>query len=182
MIKDIPINEEKIPTYSTKAIKLIVGLLVCGVVTGIVLSSFFVMEANDRILHFNDDFRFPGFSETPPEVEPLATSEIILPGLGVIVVCISMFLLIGLIAVYFKIFMKTSSKYVVGLLFFLVPFLMQSIFSVNTLRSLFVSSAIPYGGIRESIGFGMGGLGQILVIVSLFESIGLSMLLYLSTE
>jgi hypothetical protein len=182
-MKQIPINEEKIPTYNKKAIKLILALVIFGVITGLILSSVFVTEADDRIQHFDD--------ETPPpdrwqnmtfRVEPLTTSEIILPALGVIVVCISTYLLIGLIAVYFKIFLKTSSKYVVGLLFFLVPLFIQSIFSVNTLRSLFVSSAIPFGHIRESIGFGFGGLGQILVIVSLFEIIGLSILLYLSTE
>lgn len=94
----------------------------------------------------------------------------------------SMFLLIGLIAVYVNIFVKTKSEYIAGLLFFLVPLFIQSIFSVNTLRSLFVSSAIPFSPIRESIGFGLGGLGQILVIVSLFEIVGLSILLYLSTE
>jgi hypothetical protein len=187
-MKQIPIKEETIPTYSRKGIKLIVGLIIAGVLTGLVLSSLFVIEANDRISHFAfDDSRPPhnneDFFNITLRVEPLTPSEIVLPALGVLVVCISMYLLVGLIAVYFKIFMTTSSKYVVGLLFFLVPLLVQSIFSVNTLRSLFVSSAMPsFGGIRESIGFGIGGLGQILVFVSLFESIGLSILLYLSTE
>ena len=83
---------------------------------------------------------------------------------------------------YIKIFLKSSSKYIVGLLFFLVPLFIQSIFSVNTLRSLFVSSAIPYFNIRESIGFGFGGLGGILILVSIFEIIGLGILLYLSSE
>jgi hypothetical protein len=93
-----------------------------------------------------------------------------------------MFLLIGLIFVYINIFLKTSSKYIAGLLFFLTPLFIQSVFSVNTLRSLFVSSAIPYFSIRESIGFGLGGLGSFLVMVSIFEIIGLSILLYLSSE
>jgi len=91
-------------------------------------------------------------------------------------------LLIGLIVIYIKIFFTTNSKYIVGLLLFLIPLFIQSIFSINTLRSLFVSSAIPYFNIRESIGFGFGGLGGILIMVSIFEIIGLSILLYLSTE
>ena len=181
-MKLIPINEENIPAYNKKAIKLIIALVVCGVVTGLILSSFFVAEANDRISHFNDFDRPDMFPNFNLRVEPLTLPEIFLPTLGVIVVCISMFLLIGLIAVYIKIFMKTSSKYIAGLLFFLFPLFFQSIFSVNTLRSLFVSVAIPFGQIRESIGFGFGGLGGILVFVSLFEIIGLSILLYLSTE
>jgi magnesium-transporting ATPase (P-type) len=179
----IPVNEEKISSFNKKSILLIIALVIGGIITGLILSAVFVNEANDRILHFNDEFGPGGFPGGQITVEPLTTSEILLPSLGVIIVCISVFLLIGLIAVYIKVFSKTKSKYVAGLLFFLVPLFVQSIFSVNTLRSLFVSSAIPFGhGIRESIGFGFGGLGQILVIVSVFEIIGLSILLYLSNE
>ena len=178
-----PIKEEKIPTYNKKAIPLVITLVIGGIVLGLILSNIFVTEANDRIQHFTDEFGTYVPPDFPFRVTPLTTSEIFLPTLGVIVVCISMFLLIGLIAVYFKIFAKTKSKYIAGLLFFLVPLFFQSIFSVSTLRSLFVSPAIPFGhGIRESIGFEWGGLGQILVVVSIFESIGLSILLYLSSE
>ncbi len=178
-----PIKEEKIPTYNKKAIPLVITLVIGGIVLGLILSNIFVSEANDRIQHFADEFGTYVPPDFPFRVTPLTTSEIFLPTLGVIVVCISMFLLIGLIAVYFKIFAKTKSKYIAGLLFFLVPLFFQSIFSVSTLRSLFVSPAIPFGhGIRESIGFEWGGLGQILVVVSIFESIGLSILLYLSSE
>ena len=182
-MNETPIKEEKILTYNKKAIGLLIVLLIGGIVLGLILSNIFVTEANDRIQHFNDEFGSYVSPDFPFRVTPLTPSEIFLPTLGVIVVCISMFLLIGLIAVYFKVFVKTKSKYIAGLLFFLVPLFIESIFLVNTLRSLFVSSAIPFGhGIRESIGFEFGGLGQILVIVSLFESIGLSILLYLSTE
>ncbi|MBE3136242.1 MAG: hypothetical protein IMZ43_02445 [Thermoplasmata archaeon] len=178
-----PIKEGKMLTYNKKAIGLLIVLFIGGIVLGLILSNIFVTEANDRIQHFNDEFGSYVPPDFPFRVTPLTTSEIFLPTLGVIVVCISMFLLIGLIAVYFKVFAKTKSRYIAGLLFFLIPLFIESIFLVNTLRSLFVSSAIPFGhGIRESIGFELGGLGQILVIVSLFESIGLSILLYLSTE
>jgi hypothetical protein len=181
-MKQIPIKDDALPTINKKSIGLILGLVIAGVITGVILSTIFVEEANQRIEHFIDEFG-PGL---PPgytfQVEPLTTEEIVFPTLGVIVVCISVFFLIGLIAVYLRIFVKTKSKYVTGLLLFLGPLLAQSIYSVNTLRSLFVSAAIPFGGIRESIGFGFGGLGGILVIVSLFEIIGLSILLYLSNE
>ncbi|DAC72263.1 MAG TPA: hypothetical protein DSN98_06160 [Thermoplasmata archaeon] len=182
-MNDNLIKEEKISTLNKKAIQLLIVLIIGGTVLGLILSNIFVTEANDRIQHFADEFGTYVPPDFPFRVTPLTPSEIFLPTLGVIVVCISMFLLIGLIAVYFRVFVKTKSKYIAGLLFFLVPLFIQSIFSVNTLRSLFVSSAIPFGhGIRESIGFELGGLGQILVIVSLFESIGLGILLYLSNE
>lgn len=47
---------------------------------------------------------------------------------------------------------------------------------------LFIAGGVPFGGIRGSIGFEWDGLGQILVVVSIFESIGLSILLFLSNE
>ena len=182
-MNDAPIKEEKISTYNNKSIVLLILLIIGGIVLGLILSSIFISEANDRIEHFNDEFNDlipPGFPEI--RVSPLTTAEVFLPTLGVIAVCISLLLLVGLIAVYFKVFVKTKSKYIVGLLFFLIPLFIQSIFSINTLRSLFVSSAIPFPYIQESIGFGFGGLGGILVMVSIFEIIGLSILLYLSSE
>ena len=180
-MKQIPINEDKIPKYNKKAIRMIVILIILGVITGLILSFVFVNEANQRIEKIRDRDK-PFHPNAGFDPEPLTISDTILPSIGVVIVCISTYLLLGLIIVYTKIFLNTNSKYIIGLLFFLTPLFIQSIFSVNTLRSLFVSSAIPYFNIRESIGFGMGGLGGILVMVSIFEIIGLSILLYLSTE
>jgi hypothetical protein len=185
-----PIQIEKISTFNKKAIRLIVALLIGGIVLGLLLSSIFITDANNKIKEYADELANLFGGDIPPFIHirtsPLTTSEIILPTLGVVVVCISMFLLIGLIAVYFKVFVKTKSKYILGLFFVLVPLFIESIFLVYTLRSLYASQvfpAIPPGhGISESIGFEIGGLGQILVIVSVFESIGLSILLYLSNE
>ena len=190
-IPEAPIKEEKIPTYNKKSLALISVLLLGGIVLGLILSSIFVAEANNKIQETADELAslFGGY--IPPfiniRVTPLTTAEIVLPTLGVIVVCISMFLLLGLIAVYLKVFAKTKSKYIFGLFFVLIPLLIESIFLVYTLRFLFAFPAIPAiphgpGGIRESIGFEWGGLGQVLVIISIFESIGLSILLYLSNE
>jgi hypothetical protein len=174
-ITELPITEEKIPTHTKKVLKLIIALVVCGIAVGSLLSYVFVDEANNQII---------GGPGVYFRVNPLTTSEILFPSAGVIIICISMFFLIGLIAVYIKVFVKTGSKYIAGLLFFLAPLFVQSIFSINTLRSLFISAAIPnqFEHIRESIGFGLGGFGGILVIVSIFEIIGLTILLYLSTE
>ena len=180
-MKQIPINEGKIHEYNKKAIRMIIILIVIGVITGLLLSFVFTNEANQRIEDIENRDR-PYFKNGDFNPEPLTTSDIILPSIGVIIVCISTYFLLGLILIYFKIFSTTSSKYIVGLLFFLIPLFIQSIFSINTLRSLFVSSAIPYFNIRESIGFGFGGLGGILIMVSIFEIIGLSILLYLSSE
>ena len=186
-MNETPIKEEKISTYNKKSISLIVVLVIGGTVLGLILSSVFITEANNKIQESADAIEnYFGFIPEFIRTTPLEPSEIILPTLGVIVVCISMFLLIGLIVVYFKVFAKTKSKYIIGLFFVLVPLFIESIFLVYTLRSLYASPAmpaIPSGhDIGGNIGFEMGGLGQILVIVSIFESIGLSILLYLSNE
>jgi hypothetical protein len=195
LINVTPLKEEKVSTYNKKALRLVVVLIIGGIILGFILSSVFIIETNEKIQETADYItELLGGDSIPPwiniRVTPLTTSEIILPTLGVIVVCISMFLLIGLLAVYFKVFTKTKSKYIIGLFFVLVPLFIESIFLVYALRSLFAYPAIPAfssappgpGGIGGVIGFEMGGLGQILVIVSIFESIGLSILLYLSNE
>ena len=182
-MNEIPYANKKETTFNKKAIVIIAFLFLIGMVVGVILSSVFVDEANEIIKHINE-------RPAPPHIEgnftfnaqPLTTSDIILPTLGVIIVCISTFLLIGALGIYTKVFIKTRSKYIVGLLFFLTPLFVQSIYSINALRSLFTSSVIPFAHIRESIGFGTGGFGGILVILSVFEIIGLSILLYLSTE
>jgi hypothetical protein len=191
-MNEAPIKEEKISTYNKKAIRLLIILVIGGIVLGLILSSIFITEANTKIQQYANEVAELFGGNIPPfiniRITPLSTSEIILPTLGVIVVCISMFLLIGLIAVYFKVFAKTKSKYILGLFFVLIPLFIESIFLVYTLRSLFAFPAIPAlppgqgQGIRESIGFEWGGLGQVLVVISIFESIGLSILLYLSNE
>ena len=188
-MKQIPINEGKNDIFNKKAVKIILLLLVCGIVTGSILSYVFIDEANKRIDEINEIEQM--YNPYPFNVDftptHLSTSDIILPSMGIIIICISIFFLIGLIIIYIKIFLQTNSKYIVGLLFFLAPLCIQSILSVNTLRSLFVvSSATAFPQqlihIRESSGFGFGGLGSIIVMVSIFEIIGLSILLYLSAE
>ena len=183
-----PMKEDKIPTYNKKAIRLIAVLVIGGVILGSVLSSIFITETNNKIQEYADYLSEIFGGEIPPffnvRITPLTTSETILPTLGVVIVCISMFLLIGLIAVYFKVYAKTKSKYILGLFFVLIPLFIESIFLVYTLRQLFtlpVLQAFPPGP-GPMIGFEWGGLGQILVIISIFESIGLCILLYLSNE
>ena len=103
-MNQIPINEEKNATYNKKAVKIILLLVVCGIVTGSILSYVFIDEANQRI----DDI-LEGYMPILPYEDynagHLATSDIILPSLGIIIICISIYLLLGLIIVYISIFL-----------------------------------------------------------------------------
>lgn len=183
-MKDIPVNNEKIPTYNKKAVRLILILVICGLILGLILSFVFVNETNNMIEKLNspsNQHQFP-FKRFDIRSEPLTTSEIIVPTLGVVIVSIAAFLLLGLVISYFKIFFTSSSKYIVGLLFFLIPLLIQTVAFLNLLRSLFVSQAFSDKQVQNILGFGAGGLGGIIIIVSIFEIVGLSILLYLSNE
>ena len=51
-MKKIPINVKEGSSLNKKAITLILVLAVCGIITGVILSSYFVNEANNRILRF----------------------------------------------------------------------------------------------------------------------------------
>ena len=95
-MNQIPINEEKIQIYNKKAINIILLLVVLGIITGLILSGIFVNEANERIENIEEIMPFN------PYTQPLTTSNIILPSLGVIIICISIYLLLGLIIIYIK--------------------------------------------------------------------------------
>lgn len=172
-----------------KAILLILSLFIIGTVVGIVLSNIFINQTNDIIARINTDIARhfgepPYFLNESALIPSLTTDQVVLPTFGVIIVCISVLLLIGTIAVYVKILLKTRSPYIVGLLIFLAPLLAYTIFSISALSSLFLSIVLPgvYNQIQLAIGFSFGGFGSILVIGSIFEIIGLTMLLYLSQE
>jgi hypothetical protein len=117
-----------------------------------------------------------------PYLKKLTPSDVILPSLGVISCCISAYLLVGLIVIYIRVFLQSGSSFITGLLFVFIPLFIITIFFVNTLRSLYFSSAFQFDVIGNALGFGIGGLGGIISIISLFEIIGLSILIYLTME
>jgi hypothetical protein len=183
-MKQIPIKEDNISTYNKKAIKIIVIFIVLGIITGSLLSLFFMNETNSTLQEILDQVD----DRNPEEVDryfagrSLTISDIIVPSIGVIIVCISAYFLFGLILIYCKIFFTTDSKYIVGLLFFLFPLFIHSLFNIRVLGSLFISSSILYTEMRQIVDFTISGLGGIIVLLSIFEIIGLGILLYLSTE
>lgn len=186
-MKQMPIKEDKIPGYNKKAIRLIVILFICGIIIGLILSNIFLNESN----RFIENLEGKGWpkgqvGERDIDLQVLSTADIILLSLGVILACVTTFLLAGLLAIYIKIFFNSNSKYVVGLLFFLSPLLIQSLFFIGMFRTFFTTSrfSIPLNFVRGPNPFGAGfeGLSGVLIILSIFEIVGLSILLYLSSE
>jgi len=85
-----------------------------------------------------------------------------------VVSTINIALLVFLIATYVSIYMKTRSEFTIGLLIFAVVFLMKDL------------TASPF--VIGAFGFGLFGLGPFALLPDLFESMALSVLLYLSVK
>jgi len=89
-------------------------------------------------------------------------------------------LLIGLLWIYFDTYRKTKSSFMIGLNFFIIIFLIKSIFSIIYLNSFFNESIVLLPNAIRSIGTsGMGSLG---FFINIFEIIAISTLLYISLE
>ncbi|PKK81255.1 MAG: hypothetical protein CVT47_03390 [Thermoplasmata archaeon HGW-Thermoplasmata-2] len=158
-----------------KAVLLIICLVAIGIILGLIVSNSMIIDVNEFLSRMKQ--RTPN-----ADVRPLAGMDIVLPVLGVIVVFISMCLMVGLIGLHTWLFVKTKSKYVLSLLVFLVPLLIKSIFYVGALRGLFISAALPGSPAYTALRFSGMGLGNVLVICAVFESLAMGALLYLSME
>ena len=89
-------------------------------------------------------------------------------------------LLICLLWIYFDTYRKTKSSFMIGLNFFIIIFLIKSIFSIIYLNSFFNESIVLLPNAIRSIGTsGMGSLG---FFINIFEIIAISTLLYISLE
>ena len=173
-MNEIPSKDKEKVTIPTKSIVVILTLIIIGCIAGFIVSNQFINSTNERIENFKDMYN--------PNAQLLTGWDVVIPTIGVMIVFVSIFLLIGLIIVYFKVFIKTRSRYVFALLLFLIPMLLKSFYLIGALRELYMSPIIPFPPMRESVGFGFGGFGGMIVIVSFFEIIALTILLHLSME
>ena len=75
-----------ITIFNKKAIRNITILVICGIVTGLVLSSFFIDEANRIILDNDQSGKLDRYPDVDYDPKPLTTEDIIYPSFGVIIV------------------------------------------------------------------------------------------------
>jgi hypothetical protein len=144
-------------------------------------NSWFNSNSSFNFSNVSNDYN-SDWSRFDPYLDHLSSSEIFLPSLGVISICITIYLLFGLIVSYIRIFLMTKSSYIQGLMFILIPLFIIQLFLLNTLRSLYFSSAFKYDYLGNALGFGIGGLGSIISILSIFEIIGLTIMFYQANE
>ena len=157
-MSDIPYKNKIDP--KTKAMVVIIVLLCAGLIVGLVVSKVSIDFAKSRMSE--------RFENLGPQIQMLINTFIDMYTLGTSIICINIFLLLGLFFIYADSFRKTKSSFILGLLLFIGVLFVQSIISLPILHA-----AYGYTGYTISL-FG--------VLPNMFETIALVILLYLSME
>jgi len=153
-MSDIPYKNKIDP--KTKAIAIIVILLFVGMVVGVVISYASTEYVGQRVENLNKNIR--QYVQALRDMYTLHTT----------IICINIFLLLGLVWIYADTFRKTKSSFIFGLLLFVGVLFVQSIVSLPVLQA--------------SLGFLRYIPSLFEVLPNLFETIALTILLYLSME
>ena len=209
-----------------KSFSILIVLFVLGIITGLIVSNYYFVDANVEIREWNqkmDDWsdRWQNWShwnnssnntwennswynqswnnesnynnttsenssfnmsQYDPYLKTLNYDDVILPSIACILLCIVSYILLALNITYIKIYLESKSKYIQGLLFVLIPWLIFSSFLIRVVKSLYFSSAVRFSYINVIFGFDISGLGTMLIILTIFEIIGVSILFIKSTE
>jgi hypothetical protein len=157
-MNDIPYTKKINP--KTKAIVTIFVLIFIGIILGYIISISSLQIILGEI------------NELPIQIDPLRINRSINYYTGALIV--------GLLFGYYDSFRKTKSRFLIGLNLFIIALLIRSVLSVISLYTIATDyiRVIPYVS-RTFLTPGFSGLNFVL---SIFEIIALSILLYLSME
>ena len=151
-----------------KAMLVLFLLLVIGVIIGLVISMIGIRiiesQISNRINGISGNAKNWIFQQVRQNFARF--SEIY--ALVTIIICMNLMLLLGLLYSYIKSFRETYSNFILGLILFL--------------SVLFIQSFLSLPIIHHSIGQTISDLGIVNVLPSLFETIALIILFYLSNE
>ncbi|MBN2066730.1 MAG: hypothetical protein JW771_08005 [Candidatus Thermoplasmatota archaeon] len=153
-MSEIPYKQTMDP--KTKAIATIVVLLVIGTIVGLVISYISTEYVGQRVENLNRNLQ--QYIQALRDMYMLHTT----------IICINIFLLLGLVGIYTDTFRKTKSSFIFGLLLFVSVLLVQAIISFPVLQA--------------SLGFLRYIPSLFEILPNLFETIALIILLYLSME
>jgi hypothetical protein len=168
-----------------KSIIFIISLIIIGLVIGKAIASTTTPYLIDRIE--NPDHR--GKKEFDPDKDIVKDFELsedqkeqIITGYSriVMIYCVDIVLLIGLIWVFFRTYMKTKSNYLIGFIIFVGVFLAKSISSLYGMTFLFSDTirAAPLV-INPLI---RGNFGPFGIYFTILEIFAICILIYLSRE
>jgi len=138
---------------TTRATLLILSLLILGLLLGYAIASFSFSKLEKRL------------EESKGEKVARIARQIYI--VKMVIIAMNIFLLLGLLIIYLRSFIKTSSSFMLGLSIFIGVMLAKSLIS------------LPILGITLGIPSGFNMLG---VLSNIFETLALIILFYLSME
>lgn len=138
---------------TTRATLLILSLLILGLLLGYAIASFSFSKLEKRL------------EESKGEKVARIARQIYI--VKMVIIAMNIFLLLGLLIIYIRSFIKTSSSFMLGLSIFIGVMLAKSLIS------------LPILGITLGIPSGFNMLG---VLSNIFETLALIILFYLSME
>ena len=142
----------------TKALAMVVILLIVGAIIGFTLSYVSFKKGKEQLEKYRGE-------KVGGRIVRIFAFRYLT---SMIIISINIFLLLGLLWVYMNTYAKTKSSFMLGLIFFIGVLLIQSLLSLPILHALF--GYTPYG------------LGPFGVLPHLFETLALIILLILSLE
>jgi len=146
-------------------------IIVCLLVVGCIIGTFTSIAIIDDI---NSDLN--------PDLDPVEGKQANYATLSTAILCMGLVVISALVLSYIRIYRATKSKYIAALLLFFIPALIKSIFTLRTMYSVVRIIATQKSSIVQDIGFSHSGFAGILLIVSIFELVAASTLLYLSMK
>ena len=164
---DIPYSKKINP--KTKAIVAIFVLVIIGVIIGYVISIFSL------------EIIITELNKLPIQINPVRIDRSINYYTGALICLgIEITFLIGLLYVYTDSFLKTKSRFLIGLNMFIIALFIKSLLSLFSLHSI----ANDYIRVSPYVSrtFLTPGFNELNFVVYTFEIIALGILLYLSME
>jgi hypothetical protein len=166
-MNDIPYTKKI--SQKTKAIVIIFGLIVIGIIIGYVISIFSLQIIITEL------------NKLPIQIDPVRINRSVNYYTGALVcLAVEIIILIGLLYVYYDSYRKTKSRFLIGLNMFIIALFIRSILSVISLHNI----ATEYIRVSPYVSrtFLTPGFSALNFLVYAFEIIALSILLYLSIE
>ena len=153
----------------TKAIIVIIGLILLGMLIGYIISYFSLEILLEQIENLTI------------KIDQVRIDRSVSYYMGaVIILSIELVLLLGVLYVYFDSYRKIKSRFLIVLNLFLVALLVKSVLSIVSLHTIAADyiNVIPY----ISRTFLTPGFGILSFILTGFEIVAISILVYLSMD
>lgn len=162
------LNKNKLNSR-TKSFAVIAGLIILGIIVGYVLS------------HISLQILINEINDLPVKIDQSRITRSIDYYIGaIIILSIELVLLLGVLYFYYDSYKETKSRFLIVLNLFIIALVVKSVLSIISLHTVAVDyiQVIPY----VSRTFFTPGFGILNFVLTGFEIIAISMLVYLSMD